>query len=126
MCKKGNCWSIRHTKEEYNKVREGFKRCVHQYLIDNNINNFNKDIIPTTTSGNFFYDNYSVKHFMTLNRPIPIKTAKNIVISINNNAFVHGLTNSTESGTAKYSNKVNTKNLIVNINFLNCYFNNNG
>jgi hypothetical protein len=34
----------------------------------------------TTTSGNFFYNNYGVKHFMTLNRPIPIETAKNIVI----------------------------------------------
>jgi hypothetical protein len=73
---------------------------------------------------------------MTLNRLILIKTAKNIVISINNNAFVYGLTgsiepnntepSSIESGTARYSNKVNTENLIVNINFLDCYFNNNG
>jgi len=35
---------------------------------------------------------------MTLNRPIPIKTVKNIVISINNNAFVYGLTGSIEPG----------------------------
>ena len=35
---------------------------------------------------------------MTLNGLIPIKTAKNIVISINNNAFAYGLTSSTEPG----------------------------
>ena len=34
--------------------------------------------------------------------------------------------NNTESGTVRYDNKVNIKNFIVNINFLNCYFNNNG
>jgi hypothetical protein len=79
----------------------------------------------TITSGNFFYNNYSVKHFMTLNKLIPIETAKNIVIFINNNAFIHSLTSSTEPGTARYSNKVNTENLIININFLNCHFNNN-
>ena len=104
--------------------------------MDNNINDFNKDIVPTATSGNFFYNNYSIKHFITSNGPILIKTAKNIVTSINNNAFVHGLTgntepsgmepSSTESSTARRSNKVNTKNLTVNINFLNCHFNNNG
>ena len=91
--------------------------------------------VPTTISGNFFYNDYGVKHFITLNRPIPIKTAKNIVISINNNAFIHSLTgnmepgntepNNTESSTARHDNKVNTKNFIVNINFLNCYFNDN-
>ena len=67
---------------------------------------------------------------MTLNGPIPIKTAKNIVIFINNNAFAYSLTSSiklsgTEPSTVKYSNKVNIKNRIVNINFLNCYFNDN-
>src|SRR6266700_2053533 len=100
MCKKGDCWLTRYIKEERDKTREGFKRCVHQYLIDNNINDdFDKDItaiafniltpttVPTITSSNFFYNNYSIKHFMTSNRLIPIKTAKNIVIFINNNAF---------------------------------------
>ena len=133
----------RQIKEKRNKVKKGFKKCVYQYFIDNNINNnFNKDItaivfniltpttVLTTTSGNFFYNNYSIKHFITLNRPIPIKTAKNIVMSINNNAFAYSLTGSiepsgTESSTVKYNNKVNTKNLMVNINFLNYYFNNN-
>ena len=68
--------------------------------MDNNINNFNKDIIITTTNSNFFYNNYSIKHFITLNGPILIKTAKNIVIFINNNAFIYGLTSNTEpSGT---------------------------
>jgi len=145
MCKKGDCWLTRHTKEERNKVREGFKRRVHQYLVDNNINNFNKDTIPTTTSGNFFYNDYGVEHFITLNGLILIKTAKNIVTSINNNAFVYGLTGSIEPGstepsTARSNNKgksttyfcndnnddVNIENLTVNINFLNCHFNNNG
>ena len=51
-------------------------------------------------------------------------------MSINNNAFAYSLTGSieprgTESSTVKYNNKVNTKNLMVNINFLNYYFNNN-
>ena len=148
MCKKGDYWLTRHTKEERNKVREGFKRYVHQYLVDNNINNFNKDIVPTTTSGNFFYNNYGVKHFITSNRPILIKTAKNIVIFINNNAFIYGLTSSTEpsstepstvrrgnnsnrssndkgkSATYLYDN--NPPDLTVNINFLNYYFNDNG
>ena len=98
--------------------------------MDNNINNFNKDIIITTTNSNFFYNNYSIEYFITLNKLIPIKTAKNIVISINNNAFIYGLTgstepSSTEPGTARYGNNVNIKNLIVNINFLNCHFDDN-
>ena len=111
--------------------------------MDNNIdNNFNKNItaiafnilaltaVLTITSSNFFYNDYSVKHFITLNRLIPIKTAKNIVMSINNNAFAYSLTSSmepssTESGTVRRGNKVNIKNLTVNIDFLNCYFNNN-
>jgi len=82
---------------------------------------------------------------MTLNGPILIKTAKNIVISINNNAFVHGLTGSIEPGgtepsTVRSNNKgksttyfcnnnnddVNIENLTVNIDFLNCHFNDNG
>ena len=53
---------------------------------------------------------------MTLNRLILIETAKNIVISINNNAFVHGLTGSTEPGNTEPS---------IDINFLNCHFDNN-
>ena len=111
--------------------------------MDNDINNnFNKDITAiafniltltialTNISSNFFYNNYSIKYFITLNKPIPIKTVKNIVISINNNAFIHSLTSSTEPssmepGTARYSNKVNIENLTVNINFLNCHFNDN-
>ena len=79
---------------------------------------------------------------MTLNRLIPIKTAKNIVMSINNNAFAYGLTGSTELGsiepsTVRRGDKefavninldklVNIKNLTININFLNCYFDNDG
>jgi hypothetical protein len=67
---------------------------------------------------------------MTSNRLIPIETAKNIVISINNNAFVHGLTSNTESSntepsTVRCGNKINTENFIFNINFLNYHFNNN-
>jgi hypothetical protein len=77
--------------------------------MDNNINNdFDKDItaiafntstpttVLTTTSSNFFYNDYGVKHFMTLNGLILIKTAKNIVTSINNNAFIYSLTSSIE------------------------------
>jgi len=110
VCKKEDCWLTRHTKEERDEVREGFKRRVHQYLVDNNIDNFNKDTIPTTTSGNFFYDDYGVKHFITLNGPILIKTAKNIVTSINNNAFIYGLTGSTEpSGTEPSTARSNNK-----------------
>ena len=68
--KRGDCWSTRYTKKEHNEAREGFKRHIHQYLIDNNIDdNFDKNIaaialntstptiIPTTTSHNFFYNN---------------------------------------------------------------------
>ena len=104
----------------------------------------------TITSGNFFYNNYGVKYFKTLNRPIPIKTAKNIVISINNNAFAYSLTSSIkpsgiESNIARHgdvgdkssnnkgksttyfynnNNNINIENLTININLLNCYFNN--
>ena len=152
VCKKRDCQLTRYTKEECNEVKKGFKRRVHQYFADNNINDdFNKDIIaiilniltPTTTSGNFFYNDYGVEHFITLDRLILIKTAKNIVIFINNNTYVYGLTSSTEPGstepsTAKSNNKgknttyfynnnnddVNIENFTVNINFLNCYFNN--
>jgi hypothetical protein len=47
---------------------------------------------------------------MTLNRLIPIKTAKNIVMSINNNAFTYGLTSSikpssTEPSTVRSNDK---------------------
>ena len=50
---------------------------------------------------------------------------------INNNAFAYSLTNNTEPGstepsTVRRGNKVNIENLIVNINFLNYHFNNNG
>jgi hypothetical protein len=125
--------------------------------VDNNINNnFNEDIMAmvfniltlttalTTISSNFFYNNYSVKYFITLNRLILIKTAKNIVIFINNNAFIYGLTggiklSGTEPGTVKSNNKgksttyfcnnnnnnINIENLIVNINFFNYYFDDN-
>ena len=113
--------------------------------MDNNINNdFDKDITAivlntSTTSGNFFYDDYGVKHFMTLNGPILIKTAKNIVTSINNNAFIYGLTSSAEPSSTKpsiarsndkgksatYLYNNNPPNLTININFLNCHFNDN-
>ena len=53
-------------------------------------------IALTTTNGNFFYNNYSIKYFITLNRLILIETAKNIVTSINNNAFTYTLTSSIE------------------------------
>jgi hypothetical protein len=76
---------------------------------------------------------------MTLNRLILIETAKNIVITINNNAFVYGLTSSiepssTEPSIARSNNKGksatylydnNPPDLTVNINFLNCHFNDN-
>jgi len=125
--------------------------------MDNNINNdFNKDITamaldtltPTTTSGNFFYDDYGIKHFMTSNGPILIKTAKNIVTSINNNAFTHSLTggakpSGTEPSTARRGNDGNRgsndkgksttylydnnpPDLTVDIDFLDCHFNDNG
>ena len=121
--------------------------------MDNNINNdFDIDIMAIalntlTPSSNFFYDNYSIKHFITLNRPILIKTAKNIVMSINNDAFTYGLTSSIEpsmepsivrrgnignkssndkgkSATYLYNDN-SSPNLTININFLNYYFNNN-
>jgi len=109
--------------------------------------------VSTTTSGNFFYNDYGVKHFITLNGLIPIKTAKNIVISINNNTFVYGLTSSIEPSSIKPSgiepstarrgdvsnkgksityfynnnnNDVNIENLTININLLDYYFNDNG
>ena len=108
--------------------------------------------VLTTTSSNFFYNDYGVEHFMTLNRLIPIKTIKNIITSINNNAFAYGLTSSIEpsgmepstvrcndvgnknsnnkgkSATYFYNNNDdnNPPDLTVNINFLNCHFNNNG
>jgi hypothetical protein len=87
---------------------------------------------------------------MTLNRLIPIETAKNIVIFINNNAFIYSLTSSTEPGNMELSstkpsivrsndkgkstiyfykdnnNNVNIENFIINIDFLNYYFNDNG
>jgi len=91
---------------------------------------------------------------MTLNGLILIKTAKNIVMFINNNAFTYGLTSSTEpSGTepggiepsstepsivrrnnkgknATYfcdnDNNVNIENVTINIDFLNCHFDDNG
>ena len=107
-------------------------------------------IVPTITSGNFFYNNYGVKYFITLNRLIPIKTVKNIVIFINNNAFVHSLTSSMEPSSMELSNtepsivksnnksksttyfcnnnndNINIENLTININFLDCHFNDNG
>jgi hypothetical protein len=85
---------------------------------------------------------------MTLNRLILIKTTKNIVTSINNNAFAYSLTSSAEpsstepsiarrgnnsnrgsndkgkSTTYLYDN--NPPDLTVNINFLNYYFDDNG
>ena len=116
--------------------------------MDNNIDNFNKNIVLTVTSGNFFYNNYSVKYFITLNRLILIKTAKNIIIFINNNAFTYSLTGSIEpsstepstvrrgnignkssnnkSKSATYLYNNNPPDLTININFLDCYFNNNG
>ena len=98
-------------------------------------------IVLITTSSNFFYNNYSIKHFIILNRLMPIKTAKNIVIFINNNTFAYSFTGNikpgnTEPSISRYSNKefvaninlnklVNIKNLIINIGFFNCYFNDN-
>jgi len=101
-----------------------------------------------TPSSNFFYDNYGIKHFITSNGPIPIETAKKIVTSINNDAFTYSLTSGTEpSGTepsivkrgndgnrssndkgksTTYLYDNNPPDLTVDINFLNCYFNDNG
>ena len=113
-------------------------------------NTLTPTVVLTTTSSNFFYDDYGVKHFITLNGLIPIETAKNIVISMNNNVFIHGLTgsielsstepSSMEPSTARSNNKgksttyfcndnnnnINIENLTVDINFLNCYFNDDG
>ena len=151
--KKGDYQLTRYTKEEYNKVREGFKRRIYQYLTDNNINNnFNKDktaitLNTLTSSSNFFYNDYSVKHFITLNGLILIKTAKNIVTSINNDAFTYSLmgikpsstepsivrrgnvnnkssNNKGKSATYLYDN--NPPDLTVDIDFLNCHFDDNG
>jgi hypothetical protein len=124
--------------------------------VDNNIdNNFDKDITaialntltPTTTSGNFFYDDYGIKHFISSNGLILIKTAKNIVTSINNDAFAYGLTSSIEPSTepsivrrgnnsnrssndkgksATYLYENNPPDLTVDINFLDCHFDDNG
>ena len=82
---------------------------------------------------------------MTSNRLILIETAKNIVIFINNNAFVYSLTGSTEPGSIEPStvrsndkgksttyfcnnnnDNVNIENLTVDIDFLNYYFNDDG
>jgi len=154
VCKKGDCWLTKHTKEERDEVREGFKRRVHQYLADNNIDDdFDKDITAMalnilTPSSNFFYDDYGIEHFMTLNGPIPIKTAKKIVTSINNDAFAYSLTGGVEpSGTepstvrrgdngnrssndkgksATYLYNNNPPDLTVNIDFLDCHFDDNG
>ena len=127
--------------------------------MDNDINNdFNKDItamafniltpttVPTTTSGNFFYDDYGIKYFMTLNGLILIKTAKSIVTSINNNTFAYSLTssikpsgiepsiirrgnNSNRSSNNKGKSATylynNPPDLTVNINFLDYHFNDN-
>jgi len=89
---------------------------------------------------------------MTLNGLIPIKTAKNIVTSINNDAFAYSLMGSIEPGgidpgstepsivrrgnvnnkssnnkgkSATYLYDNNPPDLTVDINFLNCHFNNN-
>ena len=89
---------------------------------------------------------------MTLNRLILIKTAKNIVMFINNNAFIYGLTSSIKPGnmepggmepsivrrsnvdnkssnnkskSATYFYNNNPSSLTVDINFLDCHFNDN-
>ena len=110
--------------------------------MDNNIDN---NSVPI--SGNFFYNNYSIEHFITLNGLILIKMAKNIVMFINNNAFAYGLTGSIEPSTepntvrrgnnsnrssnnkdksATYLYNNNPPDFTVNINFLDCHFNDNG
>ena len=82
-----------------------------------------------------------------MNGPIPIETAKNIVTSINNDTFAYGLTSSikpsTEPSTARrddvgnkssndkgksttYLYDNNPPDLTVDINFLDCYFDDNG
>ena len=109
-------------------------------------NDIDDDFVPTR--GNFFYNNSGIKHFMTLNGLILIETTKNIVTSINNDAFAYGLTSSIEpsstepsiirrgdnsnrdsndkgkSATYLYDNK--PPDLTVDINFLNYYFDDNG
>ena len=122
--------------------------------MDNDIDDdFDKDITAmalntSTTNGNFFYDDYGAEYFMTLNGPILIETAKNIVTSMNNNAFIYGLTGSTEPGGtepsivrrgdvdnkgsndkgkgATYLYDNNPPDLTVDIDFLNCHFDDNG
>ena len=116
--------------------------------MDNNIDNFNKDIVPTATNSNFFYNNYSVEYVITLNRLILIKTAKNIVMFINNDAFAYSLISSiepssTEPSTVRRSNvgnkssndkgksatyfyNNNPPDLTIDINFLDCHFDDNG
>ena len=101
-----------------------------------------------TPSGNFFYDDYGIKHFITSNRPILIETAKNIVTSINNNAFTYSLTGSIEPGStepsitrrgndgnkssndkgksATYLYDNNPPDLTLDIDFLDCHFDDNG
>ena len=158
MCKKGDYQLTKYTKEERDEAREGFKRRVHQYLVDNDIDDdFDKDMTamavntstPTAvpTSGNFFYDDHGIKHFITSNGLILIKTAKNIVTSINNDAFTYSLTgiepSSTEPSTVRRGN-INNKSsndkgksatylydnnppdLTVDIDFLDCHFDDNG
>ena len=63
-----------------------------------------------------------------MNGLIPIETAKNIVMFINNNAFVHGLTGSIEPGSMEPSTaRSNDKeNLTVDIDFLDCHFDDDG
>ena len=84
---------------------------------------------------------------MTLNRPILIKTAKNIVTSINNDAFAYSLTGIEPSGTepsivrrgdinnkssndkgksATYLYDNNPPDLTLDIDFLDCHFDDNG
>jgi hypothetical protein len=60
---------------------------------------------------------------MTLNRLILIETAKNIVMSMNNNAFAYGLTGSIEPGSTE---PANIENLTLNIDFLDYHFDDNG
>ena len=62
-----------------------------------------------------------MKHFITLNGLIPIKTVKNIVISINNNTFAYGLTSnikssSMEPSTARHNNKAKNTTYFYNNN----------
>ena len=85
---------------------------------------------------------------MTLNGPILIETAKNIVTSINNDAFAYSLTGSIEPGgtepsvirrsnngnrssndkgkSATYLYNNNPPDLTVDIDFLDCHFDDNG